>query len=158
MHNPEQQRISDLVSVAMNSVSNTGSALKIIGDLQAKNDSLAYQNMALAIALNNVRCKIREIADEMEREYPEEKIIPVKIRNISQSRDAKTSQSTINNIHACIASMRIIASGVQISPASMESWYIFLQSLRNLGLNDEIKSPLYSNANGSNPVPSHGNA
>lgn len=155
MQNQDQQRLSDMVAVAMNSVANTGSALKIIGDLQAKNDSLAYQNMALALALNNIRNKVQEMADEIEREYPREKTIPVKLKNIAKSRDAKKSHAVVANMASCVGFMRVFAGGVQVAPSNMEAWYGFLQSLRNLGINDDMKAPLPSNSNGSNPVPSH---
>lgn len=155
MQNPEQQRMNDIVSVAMNSVANTGSALKIISDLQAKNESLAYQNISLAIALNNMRIKLDEISREVEEEYPSEKVIPAKMRNIAKSKEAKKCHEVISNLNSCINSMRAIAGGVQIAPANMDAWYIFVQSLRNLGFNSEIKSPLPSNSDGSNPVPSH---
>lgn len=155
MQNPEQQRMADIVSVAMNSVANTGSALKIIGDLQAKNDSLAYQNISLALAINNIRIKLEEISSEIEEEYPGEKVIPAKIINIAKSKEARKCHDIVSNLNSCINSMRALAGGVQVAPSNMEAWYSMMQSLRNLGFNYEMKAPLSSNSDGANPVPSH---
>ena len=55
MQENSEKKLSDMIAVAMGSISNTGSALKIIGDLQVKNDMLASQNIALSLALQSVR-------------------------------------------------------------------------------------------------------
>ena len=155
MQNQEEQRLSEVISVAMGSVANTGSALKIIADMQSKNDSLAYQNIVLAMAINSIRSHINAIADEISDEYPEEKVIPSKLRNIAKSKQTKSSQILVGSFVECIHSIKAFAASIPATPANMEAWYGFLESLSKLGLHNEIKGPSSSNTNGPNPVPGY---
>lgn len=155
MQENNEKKLSDMIAVAMGSISNTGSALKIIGDLQAKNDMLASQNIALSIALQSVRNALSSLAEELEREYPSEMVITSKLKNIGKSREIKSASTVVNNFNECINTMKMFAHTVPASPRNLEAWYKFLKCLKELNINNEIKGPSGTNANGANPVPSH---
>jgi hypothetical protein len=155
IHDANEKKLSDMIAVAMGSVANTGSALKIISDLQAKNDALAHQNMMMALSINSIKNGLSKICKEMEREYPEEIYITAKLKKIGNSREVKCANSTVNTFSECVQAMRSFAGSVPATPKNLEAWHVFLNSLKDLGINHEIKGPLSSKSNGSNPVPSH---
>lgn len=155
MQDSSEKKLSDMIAVAMGSVSNTGSALKIISDLQMKNDMLANQNIVLSLALQSVRNALNKVVEELEREYPNEMVINAKLKNIGKSREIKSASSVVSNFNECIQSIRLFAHTVPASPRNMEAWYRFLASLKELNINNEIKGPSSANTNGTNPIPSH---
>jgi hypothetical protein len=150
-----EKKLSDLISVAMGSVSNTGSAIKLIGDMQAKNDVLAYQNATLSLTISRLREDINKIAEEMEREYPREKVIPLKLRSTSSLNGFSIDRSNVIAFSECVSALKKFASTIPAAPSNMEAWYSFLAHLNNLNINSEIKGPSPTNSNGSNPVPGH---
>lgn len=155
MQENSEKKLSDMIAVAMGSISNTGSALKIIGDLQAKNDMLASHNITLSLALQSVRNAINTVAEEIEREYPSEMVINCKLKNIGKSREIQSANKIVGNFNECIHAMKLFAHTVPASPKNMEAWYKFLLCLKELNIGNEIKGPSSTNANGTNPVPSH---